>query len=312
VLLPRVSSSSGTAIDRSVGLYDGTGRLAGMIGGPLAGVLVAASSAAGVIAIDAGTFFLSAMIIALKARPSAPSIAIPAIARKSPYMMNLREGLDYLLRDRLLLAIAGMVIVTNLLDQAYFSVLLPVWVRKELGSPVALGTISAAFGIGAVTGNAVMAWLAPRLPRRIPFAFSFLLCGAPRFIALALAPGLSPVIAVAFISGIGAGGINPALGAVEYERVPARLQARVLGAINALAWAGLPFGGLLGGVLSDSLGPRAALVACGAVYLAATLSPFVFPVWRQMERASPGVVAAAPENSTAVSPALAQEPNSIP
>jgi hypothetical protein len=31
--------------------------------------------------------------------------------------------------------------------------------------------------------------------------------------------GVSPVLAVMFLGGLGAGGINPILGAVEYERV---------------------------------------------------------------------------------------------
>lgn len=287
VLLPRVSR---LALDRASGLYDGAGRLAGLIGGPLAGALIAVSSAPTVLAIDAGTFLASALLIGSLSSP----------VRETPpesgaYWALLRQGFDYIRKDRLLLGIVAMIVVTNLLDQAYASVLLPVWVRRELGSPVALGTISGCFGIGAVAGNALMAWAAPRLPRRLPFAFSFLACGAPRFLVLALAARLSPVLAVALFSGLGAGGINPALGAAEYERVPSHLQARVLGAINALAWAGIPFGGLFGGGLADAVGLRATLMICGAVYLLATLAPFLFPVWRQLEREPGRDLAGLPE-----------------
>ena len=114
-----------------------------------------------------------------------------------------------------------MLIVTNLLDQSYSAVLLPVWVRKELNSPIALGTIAAVFGVGAVAGNALMAWLAPHLPRRLPFALSFLICGAPRFLAPALSTSLLPVLIVACISGIGAGGLNPAPGRRRVRTHPA-------------------------------------------------------------------------------------------
>ena len=290
ILLPRVSQAAGLALERASGLYDGIGRLAGLIGGPLAGGLIAMSSAPAVLAIDAGTFALSALLIATFTRRIDPAEAICSeTPHTGSYVTSLRKGFAYLRRDRLLVGIAAMIIVTNLLDQAYASILLPVWVRQELGSPIALGTIAGCFGVGAVAGNALMAWLAPRLPRRLPFAISFLLCGAPRFLVLALSATLSPVLAIALLSGLGAGGINPVLGAVEYERVPPLLQARVLGTINALAWAGIPFGGLLGGGLTGVFGLRTALMVCGAAYFLATLAPFVFPAWRQMERRKPEV-----------------------
>jgi MFS family permease len=280
VLLPQAAAPANVALERASGLFDGVGRLAGLLGAPLAGVLLAVASAPLVLAVDAGTFLLSALLVAVSVDRTLPREP----QAKASYLKELREGFAYLRRDRLLLGIAAMIIVTNLLDQAYAAVLLPVWVRRTLGSPMVLGTIAGCFGIGAVGGNALMAWLAPRLPRRLPFALSFLVCGAPRFLVLAFGAGLSPVLGIALLSGLGAGGINPALGAAEYERVPAHLQARVLGALKALAWAGIPFGGLVGGGLADGFGLPAALLACGAVYFLATLAPFVFPAWRQMER----------------------------
>ena len=305
VLLPRMCAPAALPLDRASGLFDGTGRLAGLIGAPLAGVVVAAFSAPVAVAVDAASFAVSGLLVASvagRAESFSPTAAQAGGAEPS-YLAKLREGILRLKDDRLLLAIAVMVMVTNFLDQAYFSVLLPVWVRDELGSPLAFGVISTAFGAGAVAGNALMAFLAPRLPRRVPFALCFLACGAPRVLALALSSGLAPVLVAAVISGLGTGGINPALGAVEYERVPASLQARVLGAINALAWAGMPLGGLAGGLLADALGLRSVLLALGAVYLLVTLSPFVFPVWKQMERGFVAAKAASPEALVETSPA---------
>ncbi len=258
------------------------------LGGPLAGVLLAVSSAPGVLAVTAAAFLLSALFMGGIVRPTLP---VPETTERAQdgvsYAAHLAEGIAFIRRDRLLLGIVGMVAATNLLDQAYAAVLLPSWVRRELGSPLALGVITGFFGIGAVAGNALMAWLAPRLPRRLPFALCCLLCGPPRFLVLALAFRQSPVLAAALLCGLGAGGINPVLGAVEYQRIPARLQARVLGTLNALAWAGIPFGGLFGGGLADGFGLRPVLFACGALYLLAALAPFLFPAWRGMEREAP-------------------------
>jgi MFS family permease len=138
--------------------------------------------------------------------------------------------------------------------------------------------------LGAVAGNAATTWLGPRLPRRMTYAVGFFLGGAPRYVALALLSSVSPVLAVVFLSGLGVGGINPILGAVEYERVPRHLQARVLGAVNASTWAGIPFGSLAGGLAVSAFGLRPALLVVGVVYGMTTLAPFAFPVWRHMDR----------------------------
>ena len=142
-----------------------------------------------------------------------------------------------------------MVLLTNMFDQAYGAVLLPVWVEQEYGSPLGLGAIGGTFGVGAVLGSVLFAWLGPRLPRRGSYAWGFLVGGAPRFFVLAVAATLPPVLAVSFVAGLGVGAINPALASTEYERVPPHLQARVLGALGAVATAGMPLGALLGGLL---------------------------------------------------------------
>ncbi len=282
VMVPWVGGDAGLALERASGLYDGVSRLATLVGAPLAGVLVAVSSPLAVLGIDAVTFAVSAALIAglVPASVERPS-SEPASERS--YLSSLGEGFRYLRGDRLLLGIATMVLVTNFVDQAAGAVLSPVWAREVAHSAVALGLLGAAFGLGAVLGNAVTTWLGPSLPRRLGYGVGFLLAGAPRFLAMAFA-GLVPVLGVTFAAGLGAGGINPILGAVEYERVPRHLQARVLGAVGASAWAGIPLGGLAGGAFVTAFGLRAALLTAAAVYGLATLSPFVFPAWRMMER----------------------------
>jgi len=286
VLMPGLADQARMPIERATGLHDGMNRVAGMVGLPLAGVLMTVWSAPAVLLVDAASFLVAGLLIALFVdRSVEPSKAATAEdEEKVGYVAELREGFAFLRGDRLLVAIALMVLVTNLLDQAYSVVLVPVWVRDELGSPLGLGLIGGIFGIGAVTGSALFAWLGPRLPRRQSFAWGFLVAGAPRFAVIALAATLPPVLAVSLVAGLGVGAINPALSSTEYERVPRHLQARVLGALGALAWAGIPLGGLVGGLAVDALGLATAAWLLGGVYLLATLTPFVLPVWREMNR----------------------------
>jgi MFS family permease len=257
-----------------------------MVGVPVAGVLIAATSAPAVLAIDAATFFASGLLMLLLVPRSSQPAAHPE-DEGSGYLRRLAQGFGHLRGDRLLLGIGFMVLVTNLVDAAVASVLLPLWGSERLGSPVGIGLMSGAFGLGAVSGNAALTWLGPRLSRRNVYAVGFLVAGAPRLVALAVADTVEPMLVVMFVTGFGAGSINPILGAVEFERVPRHLQARVIGAIGALAWAGIPIGPILGGAGAELLGLATALWLAAGVYLVVTLVPFIFPVWKEMDRRGP-------------------------
>lgn len=78
--------------------------------------------------------------------------------------------------------------------------------------------------------------------------------GVPRFAAMALGIPLWAVLAVLTVGGLGFGFINPIIGAITYERIPAALLGRVRTLTTALAWSGIPFGGLLGAALTTLAG----------------------------------------------------------
>ena len=285
VLLPGVRETAQTPIERAAGLYDGVSRGASLIGAPFAGLLIGVTSALNVLALDAVSFLVSAALVAtLVPRSAEPRPSADATESPTSYLSSLAEGFRYLRGDRLLLGIGLMVMVTNLLDQASSAVLTPVWAKDVAHSSVALGLIGGVFSAGAVIGNVTTTWLGHRLPRHRTYAFGFLLAGSPRLFVMALAATVSPVLVACVIGGLAAGAINPILGSIEYERVPRSLQARVLGVLGATAWAGIPFGALTGGALTEAFGIRAALTATAAAYLVTTLAPFVLPSFREMER----------------------------
>jgi MFS family permease len=283
VLLPRAVEAAQVPLERAAGWADGIRRAAMLAGAPLAGVLVGVAGAPAAVAVDAASFGVAALGVAVLL-PRDPSPAgEPSRTAGAGYARELRAGLAFLLRDPLLRAIALMVALTNTVDAAKSAVLLPLWAAGA-GGPAVLGLVSAVFAACGAAGTVVAGLAAPRLPRRLTFAVCFLVGGAPRLAVLALGLPLPVVLAVTAVSGLACGGINPLLAAAEYERIPAHLQARVLGASGALAWAGIPVGGLLGGALAEQVGLTAALGIAAAVYLAATLLPFVQPAWHGMDR----------------------------
>jgi MFS family permease len=292
-VFPRIAEASGVEMTRATSLHDGLSRLATMLGAPVGGALIALLDAPTVLLFDAATFAIAALLVLALVRVP------PAMApeeQHEPYRQALRAGLEFVRRDRLVGAIVVMLFATNLFDAAYISVLLPLW-ATGVSSAVALGLASASFGVGAVLGNVVFTAIAPRAPRWLLFSLGFLIAGGPRFIATGLAEQIWIVYVISFVAGLSVAAVNPILGAVLYERVPAHMMARVQGVVTAVAWAGIPLGGLIGGAVADAFGLRWAFVGAGALYLAVTILPLVQPVWRQLD-ARPKLPAPRPATTT--------------
>lgn len=288
ILVPAVAENAHMPLDRVTALVDGAQRAASLLGAPLGAALIAAIGSSQVVAIDAVTFFAAALLIGVAVPRAAGVTRDPAAVRADGtadgYVAELRAGLVYLVRDRLLRSIAGMVLLTNLVDAGVSGLLLLVWARDRFGSATPVGLVGGVFGGGALLGALVLTALGPRLPRRLTFGFAFVLAGAPRIAVLLLPVPLWVIAVVWAVCGFGAGAINPLLSAAEYERVPRDLQARVLGSLGAVAWAGIPFGALLAGLLVEAADLRTALVVAAVVYGLATLDPFLRPAWRLMDR----------------------------
>lgn len=200
------------------------------------------------------------------------------------YWQRFGEGLAFLRREPLLLTVVVTVGITNLLDAAFATVLLPVWAKSSGNGPAALGLLGSAMGAAAVGGSLIAAMAAHRLRRRMVFFTGFLLGGVPRFLVLACDVPLGVAVAVFAVGGFGMGFVNPVLGAVLFERVPRHLLGRVRALGDSLAWAGIPLGGLLAGAAVAAAGLVPVLLVSGTVYLLTTGLAGLRPEWREMDR----------------------------
>jgi MFS family permease len=295
-MAPALARAGAVPLERATGLHSTVERTATLLGSVAAGLLVAAVGPTTALLLDAASFGLAAAILTWSARlpvdDSAESAKVlltrPSTSADSAgYRRELREGWDFLRRDPVLLGISVMVALTNLLDIAYVSVLLPVWAEAGGGGAAAVGLVLAVFGGTAALGALCAAAWADRLPRYRTYLVAFLVCGAPRFVVLATDGPLWTVLAVAVASGFASGFLNPVLGAVIFERIPEPLVGRVSSLTTAMCFALMPFGGLLAGVLVGGIGASAALVAVGAAYFAVTMLPALDPRWREMDRRLP-------------------------
>ena len=149
----------------------------------------------------------------------------------------------------------------------------------------------AVFSGGALAGAGLFTWLGHRLPRRPVLVLSFLLAGAPPYLAMAAGLPVPVLLAVLAVAGLAAGSINPLITTVLYERVPRQLRARVLGAMTTGVSLGLPLGSLGAGLAVTAAGLVPVLLGVGAVYALVTLAPLSGGSWRNLE---PGSLALSP------------------
>jgi predicted MFS family arabinose efflux permease len=251
-----------------------------LVGAPLAGLLIGVIGTANVLWLDAASFLVSAGIIWILVPVFEPT---QKEAKAGNYLSELKDGLRFITRDSLILSIVVMVMLTNFLDAIFGGVLQPVYVREVYGNALNLGLLISANGGGAVIGGLIFAAIGHRLPRQATFVGAFVLTGF-RFWVYALYPPIWILIVVTLITSVGAGPLNPIIGAIEFERIPANMRGRVFGAITAGAWIAMPLGMLLGGILTDRLGTFIMMIGLAITFLVTTLSMAFIPAMKEMNR----------------------------
>jgi predicted MFS family arabinose efflux permease len=285
-LVPRVAETAGVRLERATGLVQTVERLSTALGPAIAAALIAVVEPTTALLVDAASFACAALLLAPSARLVRRSRkdSGPVHAEPEPYLRRLRAGADFLRRDRLLRALVLMIAVTNLIDAAFIGVLLPVWADETGRGVAAYGILLTVFSGTAVAGSLIAAAIAHRLPRRLTFFACFLLGAPPLYLTLAANPPTWTIAAVYAACGLLTGFVNPILSTVMLQRIPANLTGRVLALVQSAAWAGIPLGGLVGGLLTEAVGVTTALLVCGATYLVVIAAPATQPGWRAMDR----------------------------
>jgi MFS family permease len=284
-LIPDLAELAGMRLERATAALQAVERGSRMVGAPLAGVLIALFDPTVVLWIDAGTFLFSALLVTA----AVPIVKAAAEADTSKgYLSGLFDGLRFIWNDRLLLAIVGTVMITNLIESPEYAVVLPVYVKEHFGSAVDLGLMLGLAGAGSLVGAIIFGAIGHRLPRRTTFTVMFVALSL-RFWALAAFPTLAAVLVVMTLTGLASGPLNPIISTVAYERIPSNMRGRVLGSITAVAYLAMPVGMLLSGYVIELVNVQWLLIALGVCYLATTLTLAINPAIREMDLPSPAL-----------------------
>ena len=283
-LVPELAEMAGIDLERAASYSQIVERSSRLIGAPLAGLLIGVMGSANVLWINAGSFVVSALLVAVLV----PVVALEEKEEGSTYWTEIVEGWQFIRGDRLVMTLGLVLMGTNGLDMAFGAVVLPVYVNEVFGEALNLGLLVAANGGGAVVGALLYSAYGARFSRRWVFILMFAITGL-RFWSFAIFPSIAVLLSIMFLSSVGAGPLNPILSAIWYERIPKTMRGRVFGTLTAIAWLAMPIGTLLGGFLTEQLGLVPMLMGLGALYLLLTLSMALMPVTREIERRPAGV-----------------------
>ena len=233
------------------------GYAGGVLGPIFAGSIVAGLGVGPALLFDALSFLVIGCA-ALTLKVGAPSLDGAAAERKE----RARDGLSFILKDRLLLLIT-VTVGALVLFAATVTVAEVFFAKDSLGAgDLGFGILATCWMLGMVLGATVVA---RRLPSR-SLAFAILVGAVVGGLAIALA-GLSPDLPLAaamFALGGAANGVeNVAARSLIHHRVPDRLRGRVFSAFAAVV-VGTQLGAtVLGGLMKAVLGPRGTLQVGG-------------------------------------------------
>ena len=215
----------------------------------------------------AGNYYLNAL--------SYVAVIIPLILMRPDYKQHtikrqsmwrsLREGLTYVKRRPTLQIILLLQFIIAFLVFPY-TTLLPVFARDifHIGAP-GLGLLTAASGMGALTGAVLLMLLSQGLERGKPLLIALCVVGGLASIAFALSNNLDVSLLILMVMGSCTVMSGTVTNGTLQMLAPYEMRGRVLSIWIMVAFGLGPFGNLLAGWVAQSFGARLTLVFGGSL-----------------------------------------------
>ncbi|MGN9909258.1 MFS transporter [Phytohabitans sp. LJ34] len=232
-------------------------------GSSAGGVMVAVAGAGGTLLGSAALLLGSAAT--LRGMRCDPEPARSGSGNRA-VLAGMVDGLRWVGRDPVLRAIACCSSWVNLW-MSMLAALAVYFLTRDIGlSPGAVGLILGATGAGGLAAAATARVWTARLGSYRTIWLSLVATQPLAFLLPLTGPGWRAVLFAAGWFGLGYGGALYSVTQLSLRQVicPQGTLGRVGAAIRVLAWASVPVGGMVGGVLGTWLGARGALFAAAA------------------------------------------------
>ena len=258
VIVPELLGEDEEPVTDANALFQAANRTTILLGPVLAGVLIGVIGATSVLVVDAATYVVSVVLVAVFV-PRRPAV------EQEPEHRQIRAGLRFLAHDPLLRVWWPAFALGDAAWTAFF-VTLPVLVLERFGhDPALVGWLIASFGIGALIGNAIsFRYLTRRFDGLTIFTTFIVIQVVPLWLLWLPVPAAALSAAIV-VSGIGNGLVNPSLHAISTLRVPPPMRPTVMTTVMTL-WAVVnPLGLFVAGPVLDAVGTTPVLIGYAAV-----------------------------------------------
>jgi MFS family permease len=247
-----------------------------MVGPSAGGALVQLITAPLAILADVGCYLLAAaLMLGVRVREEKPAAPVG----RTSVWRQLREGLAFVLGNRLLRWNAIASAVSNLFTNALLAIVVLYLVRTLRLSPGIIGLLLGISGVGALLGATCGGPLTRRygLGRALLVSTGVTGVGA---VLLGLASGSYPMrlawVCLAYLTfSFGYPAFNVAVISLRQALAPDHLLGRTNATMRFLAWGTMPIGAFAGGVLGSWMGLRTTMVVAG---LGLLLPPLILAV----------------------------------
>ena len=265
-------------------------RSTAQVAGPaVAGFLIQLIGGARAVAVDALSFFLSALALASIKKPE-PEPRPSTASGTSGFIPEMREGIDVVFRNPILWRIAACTATTNLGSNMVFGAVFLVFAYRQLHlSAAVVGVVFALGSVGALAG----AFLAGRVARTLgigPTLGVTIIVGGLALLATPLALVGAPALVLAttgFIEGLTIPVYNISQVSLRQAITPDRVQGRMNATMRTIVWGTIPLGAFIGGILGTSIGLVQTIVLGGILSTLAASWIFLGPVIRLREQPAP-------------------------
>ena len=268
-VLPKIVSE-GQIVDAN-GKLAATQSAAEIGGRGIGALLVQALSAPVALLLNAGGYLLSAISLSrirLNAPTAQPADDQPAV--RASARPDLLRGIRFTVRQRFVRPLLGEATTFNLFNEILLLGLMLYAVREADLSPVAIGAVFTAGGIGSFAG----AWFGARFTARFGYGRVLLVTlalgnGAPLGVLLANQTGsrsglLALLCSIFVVMGLGIGIANVHAVSLRQAATPEALRGQVNAAYRLVSWGAIPVGAAIGGVIATQSDPFTAMVT-GAI-----------------------------------------------
>ncbi|HYH07404.1 MAG TPA: MFS transporter [Thermoanaerobaculia bacterium] len=182
-------------------------------------------------------------------------------------LTQLREGLRYVRKDRLVMMLLGAAAAGSLFGYPYLS-LMPVLARKLFtNDAVGNGYLIGAIGAGALLAALVLSMITPPKHHMLAIIITAVIAFGVCLTTVAYVQSVIPVMALLVLCGAGMVASLALCNTMIQQRTPDSMRGRVMSMYTFSFFAFIPFGNLLSGMLAEQRGIAMALATLGCALI---------------------------------------------